>query len=161
MPLVLKIVLSIVSTLLGIMGLIIGYKCYKNGCLVKRLVPSFRKHKKQKTFKRSTSGTQYIAEYQSGWTQAKPLRSSVTIREVEMQPLTSPRPQCIPNQVNRGPPAIEAATSSDKTQALRQTSIPATPESVAKALEDTTGINFDKYYKKKKQRAATTRECHL
>ena len=63
MPLVLKIVLTIASTILGILGALLSYKCYKCGCPVKRLVPSLGKQASHKPLKHTTSSTQYIAEY--------------------------------------------------------------------------------------------------
>ena len=160
MPLVLKIVLSIISTMLGLLGLILSYKCYKNGCSVKSFVPSLGRKTSHQSPKRTTSSTQYIAEYPRRWTQRRPLCSSVTIQEVEMQSMMSPRTLAAQIRIDT-PPAIEAPRDPPETQLSWQAPVPATPDSVAQALQNTTGINFERYYKKKRQRAAAAKEYHL
>ena len=67
-----------------------------------------------------------------------------------MQPMLCHMPMS--TTTSRLPPAIEAPDWIDKAPILQDT-VPATPESVAKALEDNVGLNFEKYYKKKKTRA--------
>ena len=161
MPLVLKIVISIISTMLGLLGIVIIYKCYKNGCSVKRFVPFLCKKTSRKSNKQTTSSNQYIAEYPRRWTRRRPLRSSVTIQEVEMQPMVSPR--ALSTQIRTDtPPAIEAPKDTQKPQtSWKDPVVPATPDSVAEALQNTTGINFERYYKKKRQRAAAVKTYHL
>ena len=153
LPLTVKIIIGIASTILGIMGLVLGYRFYKRGCSMNRLMLPLNNRRNRKSRRKSTSNTQYISEYNSDrWTQhRRPLRSSVMIQEVEMQPMVPPRSH--PGTVRSLPPAIEAAQDQEEARKPWQ-DVVATPESVAQALQDTTGINFEKYYKKKRQRTA-------
>ena len=149
MPLYLKMILTCISTILLIAGLLLGFKCYKHGCSMTELVPLFAKHKPN-----SNEGTldcpQYISEqYRSAWRQSYQPRSSVVIQEMEMQPML--RQTTTRTTTSRLTPAIEAPDQVSEAPILQET-VPATPESVAKALEHSVGLNFEKYYKKKKNR---------
>ena len=60
------------------------------------------------------------------------------------------------------PPAIEAPRDAPEPQtSWKAPVVPATPDSVAEALQNTTGINFERYYKKKRQRAAAVKTYQL
>ena len=152
LPLVVKIIIAITSTILGVLGAILAYKCYKHGCSVDRLMLPLTRQKNRKIQRRSTNKVQYISEYNNRWRQhRRPLRSSVVIQEVEMQPMVPS-----PSQTGTSrslPPAIEAAQDKEEITKPWQ-NVVATPDSVARALQDTAGINFEKYYKKKRQRTA-------
>ena len=160
LPLTVKIIIGIASTILGILGLVLGYRFYKRGCSVSRLMLPLNNRRNRKSRRKSTSNTQYISEYNSNrWTQhRRPLRSSVMIQEVEMQPMVPP--QSHPGTVRSLPPAIEAAQDQEEARKPWQ-DVVATPESVTQALQDTTGINFEKYYKKKRQRTAVVQENNM
>ena len=160
LPFTIKLVLSITGIIVGIVGIFFGYKCYKHGCSVKGLMLSLGRRKSRKPRNQTTNDTQFIAEYENRWTRhRRPLRSSVIIQEVELQPMMTPRN---PAPLTRNtPPAIEAAWENKDVRKLWQDVVPATPELVAQALQDTAGINFDKYYKKKRQRAAVDLEDNL
>ena len=64
-----------------------------------------------------------------------------------MQPMLCHTPMS--TTTSRLPPAIKAPDQIDEAPILQDT-VPATPESVAKALEDNVGLNFEKYYKRRK-----------
>ena len=64
-----------------------------------------------------------------------------------MQPMLCHTPMS--TTTSRLPPAIEAPDWINEAPILQDTVL-ATPESVAKALKDNVGLNFKKYYKKKK-----------
>ena len=66
------------------------------------------------------------------------------IQEVELQLVM------LPIITGGTPPAIKAPAA--RMEHLQKDTILVTPDTVAKALESTVGLNFDHYYKKKKLR---------
>ena len=96
---------------------------------------------------RSISG-----RYSSPWRQPHRPRSSVIIQEVEMQPMMTPattRTLNVPSAVST--PTLEAPKFiSDDV--IAEERIPATPKTVARALEANAGLDFKKFYNKKRAR---------
>ena len=62
MPFYLKIILTCISTILLIAGLILGFRCYKHGCSMNKLVPSLAKCKPKSNMGRTQDRMQYISE---------------------------------------------------------------------------------------------------
>ena len=149
MPLYLKIVIACLCTLAAIIILLMGYRCHKYGCVKGILVPLLCR--KQKSLMRAPAqGDPASAKFISDmdhlkWQTAAQPRSSVMIQEVELQPMISQ------NTSRMTPPAIQAPGVSS-LRVLPKDTIRTTPDTVAKALETTAGLNFDCYYKKKQSR---------
>ena len=145
MPFYLKIIITCISTILLVVGLLFGYKVYKHGCSLNALVPSSAKRSHTPKLGKSPDLSQYISEwYPPSWRQLQRPWSSVVIQEMEMQGSSRDAAPGLP-------PAIEAPNQADESLHPSGT-IPATPELVAQALEDRANLNFEKYYKKKKNR---------
>ena len=71
-----------------------------------------------------------------------PPRSSVVIQEMELQPMVPSVP------TGHGALAIKAADMNEEL--LQKDVVRATPDNVTKALESAVGLNFDRYYEKKR-----------
>ena len=88
MPFYLKIIITCISTILLVVGLLFGYRMYKRGCSLNALVPSLAKRKRTPKLGKSPDLSQYISErYPPSWRQLQRPRSSVVIQEMEMQPM--------------------------------------------------------------------------
>ena len=108
--------------------------------------------RKRKLTKTPNPGALASPEYISDtgnlkWQPVHPPRSSVVIPEIELQPMMSS------NAARLTPMAIQAP-GIDSREPLQKDTIQAAPETVAKALETTAGLNFDHYYKKKQSRTS-------
>ena len=148
MPFYLKVIITCISMILLVVGLLFGYRMYKHRCSLNVLVPSSAKRKRTPKLGKSPDLSQYISErYPPSWRQLQRPRSSVVIQEMEMQPMLNQGSSR--NAAPGLPPAIEAPNQVNESLHSSGT-IPAIPESVAQALEDKANLNFEKYYKKKK-----------
>ena len=151
MPLYLKIILTSVSTILLVAGVTLGFKCYKRGCSVNKSVIF---SKTRKTGTKNQGRPQSISgKYCSTWRQPYRPRSSVVIEEMEMQtqPMMGPAITRTLNAPRVPPPALEAPKPISE-ESIAEEGIPVTPETVARALETNAGLDFKKFYNKKRAR---------
>ena len=108
MPLYLKIILTSISTILLVLGVTLCFKCYKCGCSVNKSVIF---SKTRKTGTKNQGRPQSISgKYCSTWRQPYQPRSSVVIKEMEMetQPMMGPAITRTLNAPRVPPPALEA-----------------------------------------------------
>ena len=151
MPLYLKIILTSVSTILLVAGVTLGFKCYKRGCSVNKSVVF---SKTRKTGTKNQGRPQSISgKYCSTWRQPYWPRSSVVSEEMEMQmqPMMGPAITRTLNAPRVSPPALEAPKPISE-ESITEEGIPVTPEMVAQALETNVGLDFKKFYNKKRAR---------
>ena len=148
MPLYLKIIIACSSTATAIIVIYVIYRYHKYGCTEGLLKPLCHKRCKQ-LMKRSNLGTPALSEFISDanrltWQSRHPPRSSVVIQEMELQPMVPPVP------TGHGALVIKAADMNEGL--LQKDVVRATPDNVAKALESAVGLNFNRYYEKKRLR---------
>ena len=70
MPFYLKVIITCISMILLVVGLLFGYRLYKHGCSLNTLVPSLAKRKHTPKLGKSPDLSQYISErYPPSWRQ--------------------------------------------------------------------------------------------
>ncbi|MCG8622264.1 MAG: hypothetical protein MJE68_09755, partial [Proteobacteria bacterium] len=150
MPFYLKSVITVISTIFLLVGFIICFRFYKRGYLMKR--PAIFSRQRRSVPKIQGSSRSISGRYSSAWRQPPRPRSSVIIQELEMQPMMAPAITQPPNAPSMVPtPALEAPVSI-RDETIVEECIPATPDTVARALEANAGLDFKKFYNKRRAR---------
>ena len=156
MPMYLKIIIACSGTIFLILGSALGYRYYKKGCTINKLLPLFNRRAKRPHFGQNTSvSKEYFSDTcNSPWQHMlyHP-RSSVVIQEMELQPMTPDKDTRPPSNIRPAIQLLEEPKTSQLNHPLQELT-EATPESVAKALETTAGLDFNWYYKKKQIRCS-------